>query len=178
MDSKLRDQIEVHTSEHAFANKGKREKEDEEEKKRKARARQAAILQQMKSRQAAFESQLQMAEDEMDELDETAHTAAIPTNTTSDGEVVSSTCALCREGGNLTARPLGHVAFVQRSVVLALAKWPADVRRARIEALIAPKAPAAPAATTDAAGTPTAPAEGTEAVADARTLGSVFGNND
>lgn len=34
--------------------------------------------------------------------------AVIPTNTTSDGEVVSSTCALCREGGNLTARPLGN----------------------------------------------------------------------
>lgn len=57
----LRDLIEVHTSEYVFASKGKRDKEDEEEKKRKARARQAAILQQMKSRQAAFESQLLMA---------------------------------------------------------------------------------------------------------------------
>jgi hypothetical protein len=57
----LRDQIEMHTSAHVFASKGKKDKEDEEEKKRKARARQAAILQQMKSRQAAFESQLLMA---------------------------------------------------------------------------------------------------------------------
>lgn len=60
-DPKLRDQIEVHTSAFVFASKGKRDKEDEEEKKRKARARQAAILQQMKSRQSAFEAQLLMA---------------------------------------------------------------------------------------------------------------------
>ena len=43
----------------------------------------------------------------MDDSDDTTRTTAIPSNTTSDGEVVSSTCALCREGGNLTNRPLG-----------------------------------------------------------------------
>lgn len=46
-------------------------------------------------------------EDDMDDSVDTTRATTIPSNTTSDGEVVSSTCALCREGGNLTTRPLG-----------------------------------------------------------------------
>lgn len=51
-------------------------------------------------------------DDDMDDTTDTTKTNAIPTNTTSDGEVVSSTCALCREGGNLTTRPLGKISFL------------------------------------------------------------------
>jgi predicted transcriptional regulator len=88
------------------------------ERKRKARERQAAILASFQKQQQAFKFL------EEEEAEDKPTTSEEPTKQGAPAEVEFSTeCALCKEPSNsLHHRPVGYVAFIQRSRVLTTAK--------------------------------------------------------
>ncbi|GAM20420.1 hypothetical protein SAMD00019534_035950 [Acytostelium subglobosum LB1] len=123
----------------AISTPGKRE-DPEEEKKRMAKARQAAILAQMKTQQAAFkfdddddyeDEDDQGAQGSSSQKDKKTSEKVDPNLLIVDGQVQTHTCALCREAGSLK-RPMGRVAFIQRSSILMLSKLTPEERNKRM----------------------------------------------
>ncbi|KYQ90036.1 hypothetical protein DLAC_08620 [Tieghemostelium lacteum] len=113
---------------------GSRKEDPEEEKKRIARTRQAAILAQMKTQQAAFKFDDDDEDDYEDEVDLKTQKKHEKVNSNAlivDGCESVTTCALCREAGSLS-RPMGRFAFIQPSSILMLSKLTPDERKHRI----------------------------------------------